>query len=65
MKHCENYVFVWKLSHFYVFFLLFTSVADQGPHSRTKDHQTRSPFFELRAIYLSLELAASLLSTGT
>ena len=31
MKYCENHVFVWKLSHFYVFLVLFTSVADQGP----------------------------------
>ena len=29
--YCENHVFVWKLSHFYAFFVLFTSVADQGP----------------------------------
>ena len=35
------------------------------PPSRTKDHRTRSPFLELQAIYLSLELAASLLSRET
>ena len=33
--------------------------------SRTKDHLARSPFLELQAIYLSLELAASRLSRGT
>ena len=30
MKYCENHVFVWKLSHFFV---LFASVADRGPSS--------------------------------
>ena len=59
LKYGENHVFVWKLSHFYVFFFCCL------PRSRTKDHQTRSPFLELQAIYLSLELAASLLSRGT
>ena len=35
MKYCENHVFVWKLSHHYgFFFLLFTSVANQGPSNR-------------------------------
>ena len=31
MKYCENHVFVWKLSHFYVFFVLLTE-------SPKKDH---------------------------
>ena len=35
MKYCENHVFVWKLSHFYVFFVLLTWVVEEGPHSRT------------------------------
>ena len=34
MKYCENYVFVGKLSHSHILFVLFTRVADQGP-SRT------------------------------
>ena len=37
MKYCENHVFLWKLSHFYVLFLAHlsrgrrTTFADQGP----------------------------------
>ena len=45
MKYCENHVFVWKLYHFYVFFMLLTWDVDQGPHSWTKDHRKRSLFF--------------------
>ena len=33
MKCCENHIFVWKLSHFMFFFMLFTLVVDQGQHS--------------------------------
>ena len=44
MKYCENHVFVWKLSHFYVFSCCL-------PRSRTKDHRARSLFLELQAVY--------------
>ena len=33
MKYCENYIFVGKLSHSLVPFVLFTWVTDQGPSS--------------------------------
>ena len=33
MKYCENHVFVWRLSYFYVFFWLLTWVAHQAPLS--------------------------------
>ena len=32
-KYCENYVFLWKLSHSHVFFVLLNLVKDQGPSS--------------------------------
>ena len=32
-KYCENYVFLWKLSHSHVFFMLLNLVKDQGPSS--------------------------------
>ena len=32
-KYCENYVFLWKLSHSHVFFVLLYLVEDQGPSS--------------------------------
>ena len=46
LKYCENYVFVWKLSHSHVLFcfvFLFVSFfvcvcVCCLPHSRTKDH---------------------------
>ena len=37
MKYCENHVFLWKLSQFYILFLAYLSrgtrstFADQGP----------------------------------
>ena len=55
---CGNY-------HSFTFFFLLTWVVEQGPHSRTKDHRKRSPFFEFQAKYLCLELETSGLSRGT
>ena len=52
MRYCDEYVFVGNyriLTYFH--------------ESRTKDH--RSPFFELQAKYLSLELATSRLSRSS
>ena len=51
MRYCDEYVFVGNyriLTYFH--------------ESRTKDHRARSPFFELQAKYLSLELATSRVS---
>ena len=41
---------------FMFFFVLLTRVAEQGHHSRPKDHRKRSPFFKFQAKYLCLEL---------
>ena len=56
---CGNY------NIFTFFFALLTWVAEQGAHSRTKDHRKRSSFFELQAKYLCLELETSGLSRWT
>ena len=70
---CGNYriltfcfvLFCFCLLVFVCVCVLLTSFADQGPQLRTQDHRVRSPFFELLAKYLSLELAASRLSRGS
>ena len=54
MRYGDEYVFVGNyriLTYFH--------------ESRTKDHRARSPFFELQAKYVSLELATSRLSRRT